>query len=309
MKMDTTHKHDANDTFLSQWLAGNLSDEQLKQIVSEADFEAYQKLKSALDSYQVAEPDMEKNFAKIRQKRIGKIHPQKQHSRVVPLFRYGTIAAALLLFFGLYQLLAFSNSATTGFGKTGSVHLKDGSAVALNAKSRLDFPALFKYNRTLKLEGEAYFEVKKGSAFTVKTADGDVQVLGTRFNVVSRPDYFEVVCFEGKVKVCKGEKSTILTKGDGIRYDGKQPENWKEKRGTKPLWLSGESGFRKAPFHHVVSQLQQQYHYEVHYPQGLRQVKFSGSFSNTDLNAALQSVCLPLNLKYKISHGKIIISE
>jgi transmembrane sensor len=37
--------------------------------------------------------------------------------------------------------------------------------------------------RTLSLEGEAFFEVQKGSKFSVVTSDGIVEVLGTSFDV------------------------------------------------------------------------------------------------------------------------------
>ena len=57
-----------NKNFLSDWLAGSLSDEKLMELVSESDFQAYKKLKSTLDTYQVASPDMDANFQAIKYK-------------------------------------------------------------------------------------------------------------------------------------------------------------------------------------------------------------------------------------------------
>ena len=55
--------------------------------------------------------------------------------------------------------------------------------------------------RRVRLEGEAFFKVAKGSTFTVDTKTGSVKVLGTQFNVKNRIGFFEVVCYEGLVGV------------------------------------------------------------------------------------------------------------
>ena len=57
-----------NETYLSDWLASKITDEQLKQLVSAADFEAYQKIKIALDGLEIKPPNMTQNFESIQQK-------------------------------------------------------------------------------------------------------------------------------------------------------------------------------------------------------------------------------------------------
>ena len=59
-----------------------------------------------------------------------------------------------------------------------------------------------------------FLKVEKGKTFTVKTNYGEVEVLGTVFNVKSRDYAFEVICYEGSVEVslddkvyCRGKKS------------------------------------------------------------------------------------------------------
>lgn len=163
-----------NEKYLSDWLAGEISDIQLKQLVSEDDFLAYQKLKNTLENYTVSNPDMERNFEAIKQKMVSKKEPVK----VFSLWKYAAIAASLAIIIGCYQLFYFSNVDTTGFSETKIVVLNDNSHVTLNAKSELSYPSLFKFNRNLKLNGEAFFEVQKGSTFTVNTNLGKVQVIG-----------------------------------------------------------------------------------------------------------------------------------
>jgi ferric-dicitrate binding protein FerR (iron transport regulator) len=297
-----------NETFLSDWLAGKISDEQLKQLVGESDFLDYQKLKNTLGGYTISNPDMDQNFSVIKQKYTSQ--KSKTPAKVFLLWRYVGIAAALLLFFGLFQLFYFSNTNQTGFGITQVLILPDNSQVTLNAKSKLSYPNLFKYNRTLDLEGEAYFEVQKGSRFTVKTTLGCVTVLGTKFNVISHNDYFEVICYEGKVRVETKGKIAILTPSESIRFYDHISENWADITETKPSWINGETTFKNVPVQYVLTQFTNQYNVKVDYPKSVENVKFTGAFTNKNKDIALKSICIPLHLKYSNNGtGKIIISE
>ncbi len=306
--MSSTSKNNENETFLSDWLDNKISDSQLQQLVSESDYLAYKKLKESLDALQVSNPDMDQNYAAIKEKKIAKLN--QKPAKVLPLYRYVAVAASLLLFFGLYQLFIFSNTLTTDFGTTLSANLTDNSRVTLNAKSKVAYPNFFKYNRTLKLQGEAYFEVQKGDTFTVETSQGNVTVLGTKFNVIAMPNYFEVHCYEGKVKVTSSNSVTILTHGDIIRFYDNKRETWEENDSQIPLWLTGESTFKNVPLHFVLEQFQKQYNFKMNYPKTVENIKFTGSFTHKNIEVALQSICIPMQLKYTKTNAKtIVLSE
>lgn len=297
-----------NETYLADWLAGKISDEQLKHLVTEEDFLDFQKLKNTLEDFTVSNPDLDKNFEAIRQKR----HAQKtkKETKVFPIWRYSAIAATLLLLVGLFQTFHFSNTNTTGFGTTTNLTLPDNSKVTLNANSKLCYPNLFQINRTLNLEGEAYFEVEKGSTFTVETKLGCVKVLGTKFNVNAYKDYFEVICYEGKVSVESKGKITIITPTESIRFYDHTSENFADNTNQKPQWLIGESNFRNVPFKYVIDKFKNQYNVAVDFPKTSESVKFTGTFTHKNIETALKSICIPLQLKYKKeSSGKIVISE
>ena len=297
-----------SETYLAEWLAGTISDAQLKLMVSKADYSAYIQLRDSTRPFQLSDPNMEENYFKTRDKiDLGKNHASLGIFRLLPYF---SAAACILVLLGLFHLLAFSNSENNGIGTKSSVKLADNSIVTLNAESTLNYPTLFKYNRKIKLSGEAFFDVEKGSAFCVETENGTVEVLGTQFNVLARDGFFEVICYEGRVKVSANDKTIFLSKGDGVRfYDGKL-EKVNESNNLQPSWISGESSFRNIPFHVLIEQLKSHYNYQIKFPETLSDVKFSGTFSNSNLEMALRSVCLPLNLKYNITKGgAIIISE
>lgn len=296
-----------NDTFLSDWLADKISDDQLKLLVSNEDFIAFQKLKNTLSNYSVSKPDMQQSFTKIQEKI--EIKKKQKQPKVVNLWKYIAVAASLLLFFGLYQLFYFSNKVATDFGSTEIITLNDNSKVTLNAKSELSYPNFFRWNRSLKLEGEAFFEVQKGSKFTVETALGKVTVLGTKFNVTSFDDFFEVVCYEGKVKVDNKGKSTILTQGETVRVYQNSYDNHALINAEKPEWIKGESSFKNVPIQYVLEKFEMQFNVKIDYPKTVKNIKFTGSFSNKNRDTAIKTICVPLNLKYTINKETILLTE
>lgn len=302
-----------NEHYLSDWLADKMSDNQLRQLVSEDDFLAFQKIKNTLQNYTVSEPDMEQNFAAVKEKFNTKKSATRESEakarRIIPIWSYA-IAASLLLFFGLYQFYFFANEVQTDFGFTKTIVLNDNSKVTLNAKSKVSYPNWFQYNRTIRLEGEAFFEVQKGNSFIVTTALGKVKVLGTKFNVASFEDYFEVICYEGKVRVEVNKKATILTKGESVRFCNATFENWADNTPKKPLWITGENTFKNVPMKYVFVKFKNQYNVEVDFPKNIESVKFTGSFANANMETALQSICIPLHLNYSnTTSRKIQISE
>jgi transmembrane sensor len=294
--------------FLSDWISDTITDDQLRELVNEEDFVAYKKLKKSLNSLELAPPNLETNYEAIQNKIKNKQHFQPK--KVLTLYRNLAIAALLLMFFGVYQIFMFSNEFQTDYTKMATIILNDNSRVTLNSKSKITYPNFFKFHRNIKLKGEAYFEVTKGKPFTVATSQGEVRVLGTKFNIIVSPDFFEIKCFEGKVQVCTKTSKAIITKGMAVRFYDNKSEHWKFQDEQKPLWISGESSFRQLPFKYVVEQLEQQYNYDIQYPETIAPTKMTGSFTHTNIDVAMQSICVPLHLHYeKTASRKILISE
>ncbi len=99
----------------------------------------------------------------------------------------------------------------TEAGESRIVALEDGSKVYLAPASTLRVNYADD-KRDLNLLGEAFFDVEKGSPFTVHTSVGDVAVLGTSFSVEARYE-LAVACATGKVKVTRKSDETLLTRG------------------------------------------------------------------------------------------------
>lgn len=108
--------------------------------------------------------------------------------------------------FKLEKIYKAVNLITVPAGQRVNLTLPDGTNVWLNSRSTLQYPALFSGNiREVKLDGEAYFDVKHDveKPFIVNTQKYDVRVLGTKFNVDSYSNIgnFSTALVEGSVKI------------------------------------------------------------------------------------------------------------
>ena len=184
--------------------------------------------------------------------------------------------------------------------------LPDNSEVILNASSLLSYNKKeWKEKRDLDLDGEAFFKVSKGQKFTVHTDAGDIQFLGTQFNVKERSNYFEVQCYEGIVAVTYGNQEEKLTKGKAFRVVNGVRENVSDFNATEPSWLNYESSFVQVPLSQVIEELERQYKIKIQSDNIDLTQLFTGTFTHKDKNIALQSVTIPLKLSYKIDKNSV----
>jgi len=286
-----------NPTYLADWFDNKISDEDLKQYISEADFLSYQKIKHTLKTFSPENADLESNYKAVQHK-IQALKTGKK--KVISLWKYASVAATLLLFMASYFYFSKEINFTTGFGEKKSIVLSDHSKVILNSKSELTYSNFFTFNRTLELDGEAFFEVEKGRTFTVQTKAGTIQVLGTQFNVISNSKTFlEVHCFEGSVTVTSGTSAQILKKGENIRFNNNQIERWTEIHSEKPTWFDFESSFKNTPLKQVFEKINNEYGVEIVFPKEIENTKFTGTITHKDINTAMQSICIPLRFSYK----------
>lgn len=101
------------------------------------------------------------------------------------------------------------NQIITAKGQKSQIILSDGTKVWLNSETSLKYPATFcDKQREVYLEGEAFFEVQKKekkTPFLVLTSEMDIEVLGTRFNVMAYADEetAETTLVEGSVNVVR----------------------------------------------------------------------------------------------------------
>lgn len=123
------------------------------------------------------------------------------------------VGVAALLFFILVPFKPGKQVVVAAHTQAQAETLPDGSVVTLNKNSSISYADAFKgASRTVKLNGEAFFQVKadKAKPFIVTINDITITVLGTSFNVKSHNGKTEVVVETGMVKVEHASKSIQL---------------------------------------------------------------------------------------------------
>ena len=298
-------KHYSDESFLARWVSGDLTSEELKAFKTSPDYEEFVRINKV--SQKLSPPQFNKaEVFNNLQKQIDS--PQEIVSktrRLNPYLLYGMVASVVLLL-GYFLFFNTTQSFDTDFGEQLVITLPDNSQAILNSKSSLSFDKKkWNENRVLQLDGEAYFKVEKGSDFTVKTNKGNVTVLGTEFNVNTGVSYFEVQCFEGRVKVVTNNNNeAILTKGKAIRELNNKIENWNFALET-PTWIANESTFETAPLEQVINALEHQYNVKVDASIIDLNQRYTGSFTHSDINLALQSIFTPMEISYLVEENRI----
>ncbi len=227
------------------------------------------------------------------------------------------IAASIILplSLGLVIYLSTKSSSNTAIATTvGEImehQLPDGSTVHLNSVSQLSYNTkTWETNRDISLEGEAFFDVEKGSKFTVNTPMGQIEVLGTSFNIIARDSDFKVACYTGRVRVSVSEDDIV----DLEPYQGSFTQN--EKLYLKPLkndhdlaYIQDIHHFDNDPLSDVFAELERQYDVKIMLPDELKNRSYSGFFIGQNLNEAIHSICWPMRLEWEIDGKNVLINS
>lgn len=295
-----------NEENILKWLNRELSEEEISRLKKSDDFSILEKIAHYSKQIDTPKVDVEKAYEDF----LAKTETTKKQGKVIR-FNFKNVykyAAALLILCTTSYFLLFNTTQEfeTSFAETKTFTLPDNSEVSLNANSSVTFSDKnWDDNRNLDLEGEAFFKVAKGKKFTVKTEIGDITVLGTQFNVKERDNYFEVKTYEGKVKVDFKNTAVTLTKGKLFRVINNKIDTTSTFDVNQKSWLQNESVFKSTPLQFVFAEIENQFGYTIK-TEAIDTTKlYSGGFSHKDINIALQSVTIPLQLSYKID-GKTI---
>ncbi|NOU62094.1 FecR family protein [Marinifilum caeruleilacunae] len=294
--------NDMKDTFLARWLDGKLSKSELDDFEKSQEHQDYSKIIEASNRLYVSPYDKKKAFENLQFNL-----KQEQKRKKIQLRWITGVAASIIILFGINYFFLDYKTVKAGYGESIAYVLPDQSEVILNSRSQIKYnPFTWKYKRKIKLEGEAYFKVKKGKDFEVLNNGSAVLVLGTEFNVRAFPDYFEVSCFEGKVKAQAGGDSAILIAGNAFRSIGTDTEKYQFSEEI-PQWLKGESSFYRVPLLQVIKALEAQYQLKIISENVDVNQKFTGSFTHKDLSLALETVFSTMEIEYRIEKKNTII--
>jgi transmembrane sensor len=228
-------------------------------------------------------------------------------ARIISPIWFRMAAAAILLAVCMLSFAKFHTTNITCIRGEHLVHnLPDGSTIQLNAESSIRYaPYWWYFTRSVQLEGEAFFEVEKGSRFMVASKLGTTEVLGTSFNIYTRNKDYRVLCTTGKVKVTapKSKQSLILLPNElATLVDLKRLEKNKTAETTNIVaWKKNMFYFNTVSLPALFDEIERQYAIKIDYQLvSDSSNKFTGSFEKQDdTEQLLQIVSLPFGFKVK----------
>ncbi|WEK35578.1 MAG: FecR domain-containing protein [Candidatus Pseudobacter hemicellulosilyticus] len=216
------------------------------------------------------------------------------------------------------------NTVTTPKGGKYRVVLPDGTAVQMNADSRIDYPTVFSGDeRKVSIIGEAYFEVKKSKKpFKVVVNELEINVLGTSFTVNAYPDEpaIKTSLLTGAVRLDTEKDLTDRSSGVLLR-PGQQalfPAGVLKRKEKKiniisipedaVAWIDGELAFEDRPLEEILRTLARWYDVKLEYKPGKLRSNFSLRIpDNESLSNVLSILEMTRYVQFEIDGHTVIV--
>ncbi len=272
------------------------------------------------------------SWQKMQQKQKLSVHqknPQRQFFSAPSVRIYMRIAASLSLLAVVSVVFWYSYLRVepivyqTRYGQMQTIVLPDGSKVVLNANSRLEVYKKWKdsESREVNLTGEAFFEVAKKPAtqqkFIVHTADLDIVVLGTSFNVSDRNAKTKVVLKEGAVTLQlntlrEAKQEIVMQVGEMVEFSKKENKLIKRKVNTERYdsWKENKLIFEDTPMYEIALLIQENYGLKVNFEdEALAKRKITGTIPSQNLQILLSSLETIFDVKIKRQDEQLTIGK
>jgi transmembrane sensor len=365
------NKKDYIEDLLRKFQQGVLSPAEAKDLASLAkEGDKNTQLRSVLESFWNGSSDKNLSIpsSKILETIKGKLTEEDrsqetlQAPRILKLSSMFKYAAVIILTMGLTWVMKdlFNHNLviiggvsgkdiseiTVSYGSKSKVALPDGSVVNLNSGSILRYSAHF--DRTVFIEGEAFFDVKKDPEhpFFVKTNEIVIKVLGTKFNVKSYADEKTIqttlvtgsieiyankedVSDKSRLLVLKPNQQAVFAKENGVIFleNEKNASDGDGNNNITPLirpiainsqvdvnsviaWKDSRLLFRDESFKDLVRKLERWYDVQIDIKDDeLAGVQFSGVFVKESIEQALNAMRLVTPFNFKMNKNHIIISK
>jgi transmembrane sensor len=205
------------------------------------------------------------------------------------------------------------NTISTQAGGNFKLVLPDHTSVWLNANTTLRYPTHFSKQRSVQLQGEAFFDVThNGSPFVVSVRDCRIQVLGTQFNISAYSSrVMTATLVRGKVEVSNHVSKSVLTPGTQAVVTSSEETILTRHVDTSiyTSWITGVFDFRSEPLGTIMDQLAEWYNIDVEYEStSLRNIRFSGSiYRDRPLDYSLDIIEEVSDVRFMKKDGKLVV--
>ena len=258
-----------------------------------------------------------KNETLKRQKpfqKIIRIYMRAAAILLLPLLIAGGMVYSYLSNHG--KITADQRVSSTIFAPLGarvSFILPDGTTGMLNSGSHLSYSLPFTNNRQVKLEGEAWLEVKhdQDHPFEISNGNSTVKVLGTSFNMSAYPaeNYIEVVLQQGKVEFLdkKGNEKVTMLPSERLVYQNGNIIKTVTDASKYNAWTEGKLVFRGDPMAEVARRIERWYNVKIQLAdKELEKYSFRATFLDDTLEEVLRCLSLTSPIRYKITPRELM---
>lgn len=225
--------------------------------------------------------------------------------RAIPLwrrtaFRWAAAAAVVVGLFGVIRVLSPSEQDLVAYAEPVTSRLNDSSEVVLSPGSRME--ARMGRERSIALQGKAWFEVARdaGHPFIVRSGDLEVTVLGTGFevNAYDTSSVWSVRVRHGRVRVEAGGEQVELTAGERVRFDRRTGAFARQGPVTVEAWGERIVQFQNAPMSEVLVELQRIYHVRVDLSnEALAKCRLTATFEGEPIDQVLRVIAGTFGLR------------
>ena len=247
--------------------------------------------------------------------------PEKVKKISIPNFRWigyprfvGTFLLIALIYIPITRTLNTININSDLGIREKVISLSDGSKIYLNAGSELSYSKDYdSENRKISLSGEAYFDVKRGiNPFIISTEYAEITVLGTKFNVRSRDDGFEVGVNEGVVKVHNDLQSIDLIQGEQIDVIPEYPKTFSTSKTADfyPGWKNNKLLCDNSSLLKICDELERIYNIKINFQnESQKNIPISGiiNLNPSNLESVLSSISLLSKREFKLRGDSYIV--
>lgn len=211
----------------------------------------------------------------------------------------------------------------TTYQQLKTIALSDGSTIILNANSSITYPSGWMRSQITEvaLKGEAYFSISPRKSldsmpFQVKTPDGTVNVMGTKFVVKAGKKMTGVVLEEGTITITKNREnndnqvsSYKVIPGERAIFCKSEPEvNISRIPNIEVYtsWTDRRLVLDSSPFSYLVQRIKETYGTKVAVTDdSLYQRKLTGAIKLKDLSYVTQSISEVMNIQVTQKEGTV----
>ncbi|MCH4898043.1 FecR family protein [Pseudomonas sp. B707] len=190
-----------------------------------------------------------------------------------------------------YGWLPEAGELSTGTSERREFTLEDGSALTLNARSRV-VPRFNNLERLLDLRsGELLIDVAKNLArpFVVETEHGRMRALGTKFLVQRGDDSTRLVMLHSQVEVVTASGARqVVEAGESLLFNRQEILALERSKGQESAWVQGRLEVRDRPLSEVIDSLRSYRRGILHLSPEVAGLRLSGLYPLDDSDRTLQ---------------------